>query len=161
MIFLSLGTNLYDKRKNLDNALFYLQSNNAINLITKSKIYKTSPMENKNQNYFLNMVINIKTTLKPFELLTYIKSIEIKMGRKISKKRYMPRIIDIDILSYKNKVFENKTLTIPHPKAKLRKFILKPWNDIAPNFILPNENKSINLLLESISNLKDSVVEYK
>ena len=73
----------------------------------------------------------------------------------------MPRIIDIDILSYKNKVFENKTLTIPHPKAKLRKFILKPWNDIAPNFILPNENKSINLLLESISNLKDSVVEYK
>ena len=87
MIFLSLGTNLYDKRKNLDNALFYLQSNNAINLITKSKIYKTSPMENKNQNYFLNMVINIKTTLKPFELLTYIKSIEIKMGRKNFKKK--------------------------------------------------------------------------
>ena len=157
MIFLGLGTNLYDKRKNLDNALYYLQSNNLIDIISKSKIYKTSPMENKNQDYFLNMVINIKTILKPFELLTYIKSIEIKMGRKNSKNKNMPRIIDIDILSYKNKVLKSKTLTIPHPKAKLRKFVLKPWNDISPNFILPNENKSINLLLESISNLKDSV----
>ena len=161
MIFLGLGTNLYNKRKNLDNVLSLFQSSEKIEILSKSKIYKTSPMENKNQDYFLNMVINIKTTLKPFELLTYIKSIEIKMGRKVLKNKYMPRIIDIDILAYKGKIFKNKILTIPHPKAKLRKFVLKPWNDIAPNFILPNENKSINLLLESISNLEDSVIEFK
>lgn len=161
MIFLSLGTNLGDKLKNLNNVLSYFNSNDKIELISESKIYKTSPMENENQDYFLNMVINIKTVLKPIELLTYIKNVETNMGREPSINRYMPRIIDIDILAYKSKIFKNEILTIPHPKAKLRKFVLKPWNDIAPNFILPKENKSINLLLESISNLKDSVIEYK
>ena len=89
-----------------------------------------------------------------------IQKIEIDIGRKKQKEKYMPRIIDIDILAYNNLVINDKNLSIPHPKIKFRKFDLKPWSDIAPNYILPNGKSSIKGLLDDISHLKDKVKEY-
>ena len=73
----------------------------------------------------------------------------------------MPRIIDIDILSYGDLIIRNKNLFIPHPKIKSRKFILKPWSDIAPDYILPNSKISIKELFKCVLHLKDKVKEYK
>ena len=160
MIFLSLGTNIGKKKINLNRALSIFKKDNIIKVIKKSKTYITSPMENKDQDHFLNQVILVKTNLLPYDLLNYVKSIEIKMGRKITKQKFMPRIIDIDILVYNTMICNNNKLVIPHPKIKQRKFVLKPWNDIAPDYVIPNENQSIDSLLKKISVTKDLVEEF-
>lgn len=160
MIFLSLGTNIGDRLNNLKQANSLIERHKKIDIISKSKIYETSPMENFDQGKFLNQVIKIKTKISPFELLDFIKIIENKMGRIKYKKRYMPRIIDLDILSYNSFSIKNKILSIPHPKIKSRKFILKPWTDIGSDYILINSKSTIKELLDKIDILKDKVKEY-
>jgi len=160
MIFLSLGTNVGNRLKNLEKAILLIQNHEKINILLKSKVYVTSPMENFNQDNFLNQVIKIETDIKPTLLLTFIKNIEKNMGRIKTKKKYMPRIIDIDILTYNDLIINNDNLSIPHPKIKLRKFILKPWNDIASDYILVNCKSTVKDLLNNIYHLKDEVKEY-
>jgi len=159
-IFLSLGSNIGDRSVHLDVANSLINTHPKINIISKSKVYETSPIENKNQNNFLNQVIEIKTNIQPLELLAITQSIEFKMGRVNTKQRYGPRIIDIDILTFSNIILTKKELTIPHSKIKLRKFILKPWTDIASDYILPNSTNTIKELLDTISHFDDEVREY-
>ena len=159
-IFLSLGTNIGDRVSNLDKAISLINMEEKINIISQSKKYETSPMENQNQDNFLNQVIQLDTDTDPFKLLKIIKRIEINLGRIKNNERYMPRIIDIDILTYNDLVINTQSLFIPHPKIKLRKFILKPWSDIAPDYILPNSKSSIKELLDRVYHLKDTVKEY-
>ena len=159
-IFLSLGTNLGHRLTNLNEALLLISNNTDIKVLSKSKVYETSPMENKNQDYFLNQVIEIKTKIEPIDLLNFTQKIESKMGREKHSKKYQPRIIDIDILSYNKLILDKQNLCIPHSKIKFRKFILKPWTDIAPNYILPNSKSTIKELLERVLHLKDKVSEY-
>lgn len=160
MIFLSLGTNVGNRLENLEKAILLIQNHKKINILLKSKVYVTSPMENFNQDNFLNQVIKIETDIKPTLLLTFIKNIEKNMGRIKTKKKYMPRIIDIDILTYNDLIINNDNLSIPHPKIKLRKFILKPWSDIASDYILVNCKSTVKDLLNNIYHLKDEVKEY-
>ena len=159
-IYLGLGTNIGDRLTNLDNAKIYLNKHLKITIIKESKIYETSPMEKKDQDYFLNQVIEIKTDLNAYQLLNYIKEIESLMGRKQTEKKYFPRTIDIDILSFKYLNIDNNDLVIPHSKINSRKFVLKPWSDIASDYILPNSNLTIKQLLDSISHLSDEIREY-
>ena len=159
-IFLSLGTNLGHRLTNLNEALLLISNNTDIEVLSKSKVYETSPIENKNQDYFLNQVIEIKTKIEPIDLLNFTQKIESKMGREKHSKKYQPRIIDIDILSYNKLILDKQNLCIPHSKIKFRKFILKPWTDIAPNYILPNSKSTIKELLERILHLEDKVSEY-
>jgi len=147
-VFISLGSNLKDKFTNIKLATYHL--NTLGKIIKKSSIYKTSPVENKNQPYFLNCVVEINTKLKPKELLKKIKEIEKNMGRKESKKRYQPRIIDLDILFYGKKIIKSKTLTIPHKKLHQRKFVLWPLAEIAPNFIHPVLKKTIKKIKDEL-----------
>lgn len=158
--FLSLGSNIGDRLIHIDKANLLIAEHPQIDIISQSKIYETSPMENKNQDYFLNQVIEIRTKILPLELLSIIKSIEFEMGRKRTADRYEPRIIDIDILTFDTTVINKKELTIPHAKIKFRKFILKPWTDIASDYILPNSNNTIKELLDSISHFDDEIREY-
>ena len=160
IVFLGLGSNMANKLSNLEEAISFIDKIQNINVLLKSKIYETSPMENLNQDNFLNQVIQIDTDIKPLELLKIIKNIENTMGRIKNKERYMPRIIDIDILAYQDLILNNEILSIPHPKIKFRKFILKPWSDIAPDYILPNSKYTIKELLDRICYLEDRVKEY-
>ena len=159
-IFISLGTNIKNRLKNLDTATRLITSKNII-IVSSSKIYESSPMENLDQPFFLNKILIIDTILMPNDLLLMMKSIEKKMGRKKESVRYLPRIIDIDLLTYKNFIISNDELIIPHPKIKFRKFILKPWTDIDPLYILPSSNIAIKDHLESLSNSNEIVKEYK
>lgn len=158
--FLGLGSNIGDRLLNLKKANFMINNNFDIKIISKSKVYETSPMEVINQDFFLNQVIEINTTIVPLELLYVIKEIEISMGRLKVNQKYGPRLIDIDILSYSNIKMNKKRLTIPHSKIKLRKFVLKPWTDIASDYILPNSNNTIKELLNKISHFDDEIREY-
>ena len=149
-VFLGIGANKGDRFENIQKCLKNIKSNSSINYISSSKIYESAPMYNVNQDFFLNLVIKIETIFKPLDLLKEIKKIESDMGRKFTELNNQPRIIDIDILSYTDIIFNNNKLVIPHPKIIERAFVLKPWSDIAPDYKLPEINKTIS---ELISNL--------
>ena len=100
-----------------------------------------------NQEDFYNMVVEIDTNLIPIDLLAEIKKIEINSGRVPESKKNMPRILDIDILAIGSMQIQSTLLIIPHPGIPERKFVLKPWSDVAPKFILPNSLKTISDLL--------------
>ena len=93
-------------------------------------------------------ILSRDTNLIPIDLLSAQKKIEIKAGRIPESKKNIPRILDIDILAIGNLQIQSVSLEIPHPRISERKFVLKPWNDIASDFIVPNINKSITELLK-------------
>ena len=149
--FLSLGSNMGDRINNINNAIKLIDKSSENSILLKSEIYKSKAMYNTKLEDFYNIVIKIKTALSPSDLLDYFKDIEQKMGRINSRHRYSNRPIDIDILSYGDKVINSKDLTIPHPRIEERKFVLKPWSDIDSSYILASSNKKILELLNETS----------
>ena len=147
IVYLGLGSNLGDRRENLDRALEYLSQ--RLRVIGKSSIYDTEPMENPAQPRFLNMVCQAKTMLKPEDLLTLAKGIERKIGRLPSRPN-SPRPIDIDILFYGDKVIDAPELKIPHPRMTSRAFVLVPLAEIAPTLVHPVNKKTAKEMLREI-----------
>ncbi|MEJ5226793.1 2-amino-4-hydroxy-6-hydroxymethyldihydropteridine diphosphokinase [Thermodesulfovibrio sp.] len=148
LIYLSLGSNLGDREKNLDTALSELK-NEGIVILKKSSIYETAPWGYEKQPAFLNMAMEGLTLLEPYDLLKLIKEIENKMGRKKTIK-YGPRVIDIDIIFYNNIILNSEVLTIPHPLMHKRDFVLKPLCEIASEFIHPELKISVKKLLDNL-----------
>ena len=104
-------------------------------------------MSNTDQPEFLNTVVEINTTFTPFRLLDVIKNIERLLGRPTEHKKNAPRTIDIDIFTFGDAFLETEELTIPHPGIPYRRFVLVPFNELAPNYIVPGWNITINELL--------------
>jgi 2-amino-4-hydroxy-6-hydroxymethyldihydropteridine diphosphokinase len=111
-------------------------------------LYLTEPVGNIKQDWFLNCAIEITTDVDPYKLLSSLKSIERKLGRKKTVNKG-PRIIDIDILFYDNQVLKTKTLVLPHPLLHQRLFVLQPMMDLKPHFIHPVLKKTIQELFEN------------
>ena len=147
--YVGLGSNIGNKRKNLNNAVRQLRRIPGITIHTVSPFYRTKPMYLVDQQDFLNAVIKIQTILKPGQLLREIKTIEKKMGRR-SSLRYGPRIIDMDILLYGRKIFKTSQLTIPHKRMHERPFVIKPLLDIAPGISHPILRKQFSALLRNL-----------
>ena len=154
-IYLGLGSNLGNKKKNIEFAKFLLQQNNKFKIIKTSSFYKTKSYPNYKDPFFLNIVIEGKTILKPIDLFIFVKQIESKIGRKKSFKN-APRVCDIDILDYDQKVFKiknkNDFIYIPHPRLHQRNFVLLPLFEISKNWKHPVKKVNITKL---ISFLKD------
>lgn len=151
-IYLSLGTNLGNRKANMEMAIKKIEKQIG-NIISQSAFYSSEPFGFESDNLFLNCAVEISTTLLPYELLTATQLIEKEMGRtnKTDTKGYSDRIIDIDILFYSNEVICNKTdLIVPHPKIQERDFVLKPLVEIAPNFVHPILKDSMGELYEKI-----------
>ena len=122
-IFLSLGTNVGDKNKNLLEGLTFLKE--FVNILSISSVYKTEPLLYEDQEDFLNIVIEIDYQGTAKSLLLIIKDIEIQMGRK-KTFRYGPRIIDIDIIFFKGEEINEDDLIIPHYDWHNRLFVIQP-----------------------------------
>ena len=148
--FLSLGSNLSNRRQQILTSLKFLERDINIKIINKSSFYLTEPMYYTNQNDFYNIVIQITTLYNVMDLLSICKKIENNMGRDFTKKKYHSRLIDIDILTFDNKIIKNNELSIPHKKIDERKYVLLPWSEIAPQFIVPELNKDVSSLLNSL-----------
>ncbi|MCX7995647.1 MAG: 2-amino-4-hydroxy-6-hydroxymethyldihydropteridine diphosphokinase [candidate division WOR-3 bacterium] len=146
--YLLLGTNLGNLKENLRNALELLQRN-GLRILKSSRIYKTKPWGKTDQPDFLNMAVEVETSLSPRELLKIVKHIEKEMKRDTEEK-WGPRIIDIDILFYENIVINEPDLVIPHPYFFKRNFALIPMAEIAPDFVPPLQNKSIKDLTAGV-----------
>ncbi|NOZ63512.1 MAG: 2-amino-4-hydroxy-6-hydroxymethyldihydropteridine diphosphokinase [Caldiserica bacterium] len=147
-IFLSLGSNVGDKETNLSRCRAILQRE-GIKIRKTSSLYLTPPWGKTDQPEFLNQVIEAETALSPRELLFLIKSIERKMGRE-SREKWGPRIIDIDILFYGDKIIEEENLVIPHPLIAERAFVLLPLHEIAPELLHPGRKEKIKDLLQQV-----------
>ena len=158
--FLSLGSNIGDREKNLRDAVDRIDRHKSIDVVKVSSIYETEPMYVKDQDNFFNIALEagIYEDSNPFELLGYLKSIEFSMGRNNNTARYGPRIIDIDILFFGETSIVSDFLVIPHPRISERKFVLKPLNEIAPD--LRFNNKSVAEMLGN-SDLQEEVKKIK
>lgn len=140
-IFLSLGSNLGDREENLRTALGKLEQA-GINVVKRSSLYETEPVEVADQPDFLNLVLEVETDLEPGALLTACLRVEKELGR-IRERAKGPRKVDIDILFYDQHVINHPDLKIPHPALYRRNFVLTPLEEIAPHFHDPATGKTV------------------
>ncbi|SET33606.1 2-amino-4-hydroxy-6-hydroxymethyldihydropteridinediphosphokinase [Natronincola peptidivorans] len=146
-VYLGLGSNIDDKKEHIDNAIDLLQQHEAINVINTSSYYETDPVGYIHQDIFLNAVVEITTTLEPYNLLAYCNHIEETLKRK-RIIRWGPRTIDVDILLFENYTTEDEKLTIPHPRMVERAFVMVPLYELAKDIII--HDKNIRHILENL-----------
>lgn len=143
-VYLGVGTNLGDRRGNLQRAVEGLAA--AVTITTVSPVYETKPWGIENQPNFLNMCAAGETKLAPLALLHYLKALEFQLGREPGV-RWGPRLIDIDILFYDELILDEPALTIPHKGVADRATVLVPLAQIAPELVHPIlQQKVVDLL---------------
>jgi len=147
VVFLGLGTNMGNRRKNLNDAVAGIreQIGKVVNI---SSVYETEPWGFKSESQFLNIVIKVETLLNPSAVLEAILRIELFLGRVRGENQYSSRIIDIDILFYEDQVIDSSDLKVPHPKLQERKFVLVPLCEIEPEMVHPVLKKTMVLLFK-------------
>jgi len=146
-IYLSLGSNMGNRLNHLKEAVKLLEKN-GIKTLEESTVYETEPWGNKDQGWFLNLIIEIETNLNPEKLLKKLLEIEQKMGRERNEK-WGERIIDLDILYFNKNVHESIDLIVPHAGIPNRKFILIPMTELNPFGLHPILKKNQMELLAS------------
>jgi 2-amino-4-hydroxy-6-hydroxymethyldihydropteridine diphosphokinase len=150
LVYLGLGSNIGDKKMFIESAVLRISEITRTKVIRSSLLYRTEPWGIKNQDFFLNSVVEIETGLKPEELLKELKKIETSVGRE-KREKWHEREIDIDILFYDGIIFENDQIKIPHPELHKRNFVLVPMCELNPEFVHPVLKRSmLELLNESM-----------
>ena len=148
-VYLSIGSNLGDKESNIASSIAMLGSFVDNKNIRTSSFYSSEPLYNQDQPSFINIIVELDTTLSPFEFLDQIHDIERILGRKFPRGKNEPRTIDIDIILFGNSSIDTDKLTIPHPGALLRRFVLVPLSELIPEQIFLGTNHKIVDLLNN------------
>lgn len=153
IVYLSLGSNKDDRIGYIQQANLQLGALEGVEIIRTSAFYESEPWNMKSDNWFVNAVVELKTTLTPHQLLEQCQRIEKQLGRKPSKPgEYEDRTIDIDILFYKKEIINEPDLIIPHKYLHLRAFTLVPLLELIPDFEHPVLHKTISQLHEDLEN---------
>ena len=165
MIFLGIGSNLQssfgNRFKNINLAISLIEKNN-IKLIKKSSYYESTSFPNVNDPMFINIVIEVSTSLKPIDLMKILLKIEQSLERE-RKNKNDPRTCDIDIIDYKNESMNLKLekiqLKIPHISMTERDFVLLPLKEICPHWSHPSTKEPIDNLINNLKNKNNNITK--
>ena len=133
--YLGLGSNMGDKKRYLYDAIQILNHHEQIMITTLSSLYESVPWGYVDQDIFMNLVVEIETTLAPIELLDVCQQIENELGR-VREFKWGPRVIDVDILIYNDEAIECERLIVPHPYMTERDFVMIPLAEICPQLVV-------------------------
>jgi len=144
---LSLGSNLGNRLESLQSAVDALAETPGLKVTAVSPVYETEPwgVDPGSQPSYFNAVVVVRTTLPPGSLLERGHAIEEALER-VREERWGPRPIDVDIVAYQGVVSEDPQLTLPHPRAHERAFVLVPWHDVDPGAEVPGHGRVTELL---------------
>ena len=157
-VYLSVGSNLGDKLDNCRKGIGLLIESGPCRLLKMSRYYRTSPVDFTDQAWFVNAAALIATQLDPMALLDLLLAIQQGMGRKSDAVRFGPRIIDLDILLFDDRVLRTPRLAVPHPRMHKRAFVLQPICDINPAVVHPVMEKTAAQLLDDLKDDDQRVV---
>jgi 2-amino-4-hydroxy-6-hydroxymethyldihydropteridine diphosphokinase len=136
--YIGLGSNLGDRRAQLDEALRRLETDPAVAIVAVSSFRDTDPVGVVDQPRFLNAAAALDTSLPPRELLDRLLAVERALGRDRSGERWGPRTVDLDLLLYGDLALDEPGLTVPHPRLDERRFVLEPLVELDPALTLPD-----------------------
>jgi 2-amino-4-hydroxy-6-hydroxymethyldihydropteridine diphosphokinase len=149
-VAISLGSNLGNGEENILKSIELLNQN-GIEILAISSFYKTIPEGFLSENLFTNAAAIAQTNLDADCLVKLILSIEIQLGRTRNTDAYEDRVIDLDVLLFGNEVIETEVASIPHPRMHLRRFVLEPLSEIAPNWEHPILKSNIIDILKHLN----------
>lgn len=152
-VYLSVGSNMGNRKENIEAALRALEQDKKISRLTASKLIETEPYGYTDQAKFLNGAVGFYTLYSPEELLEKIHEIE-KEGKRERNIHWGPRTIDLDILLFGNRIIQSESLTIPHREMHLRQFVLQPLSEIAPWAVHPLLHRTVSELAENVKEEK-------
>ena len=135
--YVGLGSNLDGPSGQVESAIGHLQGIRETRLTARSGLYRSTPFGGVEQPDFVNAAAALLTRLGPGDLLTELQEIERNRGREQDTERWGPRLIDLDLLVYSDRVAEEPGLTVPHPGIAERNFVLLPLKEIAPSLVIP------------------------
>lgn len=146
---ISLGSNLGNRLETLQGAIDALEDTPGVRVKAVSPVYETEPwgVPAGSQPSYFNAVVVLKTTLPPSSLLERAHAVE-EAFHRVREERWGPRTIDVDIVAYADEVSDDPALTLPHPRAHERAFVLAPWHDVDPEAQLPGRGPVAALLEE-------------
>lgn len=143
-VYIGLGSNIGDKVGYIQQAYKMIKFLENVSVENFSSLYETEPYGNTNQDWFVNAVLEIKTSIDPEQLIGEFQRIEYQLGRNRSKnEKWSPRTIDIDILFYGDDIVSSGTITVPHCELHKRAFVLVPMLELNPDFVHPIIGKTI------------------
>jgi 2-amino-4-hydroxy-6-hydroxymethyldihydropteridine diphosphokinase len=146
---LSLGSNSGDRAANLQNAIDAILDAPGIWGLSVSPVYETLPESEEDGPKFLNAVLVVDTEMSGATLLERCHAVEEAFGRaRVGEDRRGPRRLDLDVIALADRVLDDPAITLPHPRAHQRAFVLAPWYDVEPDAVLPTKGKVADLLLD-------------
>jgi 2-amino-4-hydroxy-6-hydroxymethyldihydropteridine diphosphokinase len=161
-VILSLGSNLGDREANLQGGVDALRDTPDVVVVDVSPVYETQPISSEESGSYLNIVLLADTTLSVDTLLDRAHAVEQAFGREYEAPG-APRTLDVDLITFGKKTIESEELTVPHPRAHERAFVLAPWLDIEPDAVLPGVGPVAELLAkvgsDGVKKLDDLTIE--
>lgn len=142
--YIGLGSNLGDKEANLKKALELLDASPEVQVKKVASLYRTAPVGFTEQDWFLNTVVGVETSLSPHELLSLLLDIEERLGR-VRTIRWGPRTVDLDLLLFGREEVNTPDLMIPHLRMSERAFVMVPLAELAPKLIIPGRGMAVDL----------------
>lgn len=147
--YIGLGSNIEDRLGYISSALEAIDNSDLTRVVDLSPVYETAPVGVTDQPSFLNAVVKVQTLLPPRSLITILLSFE-KSLKRVRKKRWGPRTIDLDILFFDGLITSFEEVVVPHPRLHKRMFVVKPLSDVAPYFLHPVLNERVIQTLEKL-----------
>ena len=149
-VFIGIGSNEGDRLSNISRAARAMSRLPQTRLVQMATIIETEPVGGPPQGPYLNTVVEVETGLAPHELLAALQGIERQLGRVPSTQRWGPRPMDLDILLYADRLMQEGSLSIPHPRMHERRFVLEPLAQLAPDAVHPGLHQTIAVLLSQL-----------